>query len=186
MHEIITGRDVGTTIDFRTVGPYEALHPWPEETVVSAGRGVVFRRRPKDGEAPSYTTLFMEVYPPGAAFIRGEGETPVDCEESAWAQYQRALGCTDGSGRHDWDPRGYRNGAGFCARCGTFGSKVFTGEQLGQRCRECGAGTTYHWETDDATSTTTFLCPDHCQPPELDDDAAVSLLEQLLSGPGTD
>jgi hypothetical protein len=165
MHEIMTGRDIGTTIEFRAgfskQGSYEAKHPWPAETVVSAGTGIVFRRNAKEGEPATYNTLFMEVYPPGASFIRGEGESPEACEEAAWTKYQRALNCTDGSGAHSWKTRGYRNGAGFCSRCNTFGSQVFTGEQLGQLCKICGTGTTYHHHKDDTTGAEEFLCEEH-------------------------
>lgn len=101
MREIITGRDIGNTINFRPEGDYEVRHPWPAETTVSAGRGVVFVRKPKDGQRASYGTLFMEVYPPGAAFIRGERENAEDCGDAAWAKYQLALNCTDGSDSHD-------------------------------------------------------------------------------------
>lgn len=154
------GKEIGTTIDFRSQGSYEAQHQWPAETTVSAGRGVVFVRNAKEGELTSYGTLFMEVYPPGAAFIRGEGESPEACETAAWAKYQVALYCSDGSGTHDWKARNYHNGAGFCSRCSTFGSKVFTGEQLGQLCKICGIGTTYHWDKD-ANGEPEVLCEEH-------------------------
>jgi hypothetical protein len=165
MRELITNRDIGSTIDFRAgfskQGGYEAKHPWPAETVVSAGNGIVFRRNAKEGEPRSYSTLFMEVYPPGASFIRGEGKSPEDCEEAAWAKYQLALNCSDRSGTHNWEARGYQNGAGFCSRCNTFGSQVFTGEQLGQLCKICGAGTTYHSQKDQSTGAEEFLCEEH-------------------------
>ncbi|WP_371793098.1 hypothetical protein OG285_32735 [Streptomyces sp. NBC_01471] len=158
MREIMTCQDTGTTIDFRSQGPCEVRHPWPAETAVCAVSGVVLIRNAKEGERTSYTMLFMEVYPPEAAFIRGEGATPEACEDTAWAKYQRALNCSDGSGSHNWEARGYRNGAGFCSRCGTFGSQIITSEQLDQFCRVCGTGTTYHRDTDNAAGTTTFLC----------------------------
>lgn len=167
MREIMTGHDIGTSIDFRSLGNYEARHPWPAETIVSAGPGIVFTRKASTGERSSYSTPFMEAYPPDAAFIRGEGETPAACEDSAWAKYQLALNCSDGSGTHDWESRGYQNGAGFCSRCNTFGSDVFTGEQLGQLCRDCGAGTTWHAEKDGAG--TVWLCKEHT-PVRKDDD----------------
>jgi hypothetical protein len=110
----------------------------------------------------------MEVYPPGAAFIRGEGESARDCENAAWAKYQLALNCSDASGAHDWEARGYQNGAGFCSRCNTFGSQVFTGEQLGQFCEICHVGTTYHWGTDEHGDPE-YLCEEHLAPrPELE------------------
>lgn len=161
MREIITGRDIGTTINFRTQGEYRARHPWPAETVVSAGSGLVFVRNPREGEPTSYRTLFMEVYPPGASFIRGEGDSPESCEDAAWAKYQLARQCSDGSGIHAWEARGYRNGAGFCTRCNTFASKAFTGEQLGQLCKTCGTGTTYSWHKNEDTGAEEFLCEEH-------------------------
>lgn len=165
MRDLMSRGDIGNTIDFRTRGSYEARHPWPAETIVSAGGGIVFVRNAPEGEPRSYSTLFMEVYPPGAAFIRGEGKDEAACEDAAWAKYQLALNCSDGSGSHDWEPRKYRNGAGFCSRCSTFGSKVFTGEQLGQLCRDCGAGTTWHMEKDG--EEVVWLCKEHAPEPEL-------------------
>ncbi|MGI8306985.1 hypothetical protein [Saccharopolyspora hattusasensis] len=174
MYDIMLGRDIGDQIKFLSIDTHQARHPWPPETIVSAGKGVVVQRHPKPGEPRTHTTFFMEIYPPGAAFIRSEGQTPAECEDSAWAQYQHALDCTDGTGRHDWESRGYRNGAGFCSRCNTFDPQVFTGEQLGQHCRVCQTGTTCHWETDEATGQVSFLCADHCPP-----------LEGLASNPMT-
>lgn len=159
MHDLY-GKEIGSTIDFRSQGTYETQHPWPAETTVSAGKGIVFARNTKEDEPTSYGTLFMEVYPPGAAFIRGEGDSPESCENAAWAKYQLAINCSDGSGNHDWEARNYQNGAGFCSRCNTFGSKVFTGEQLGQLCKICGIGTTHHWDKD-AKGEPEFLCEEH-------------------------
>lgn len=161
MREIMTGRDIGTTIDFRGQDSYEARHPWPAETTVSAGSGIVFIRNAKPDGPRSYGTLFMEVYPPGAAFIHGEGKTPESCEDAAWTKYQLALHCSDQSGTHIWEARSHHNGAGFCSRCNTFGSRVFTGEQLGQLCKICAVGTTYHWHKDEASGAEEFLCEEH-------------------------
>lgn len=141
---------IGRTLPLRVrmdgASSYEMQHDWPDETRVSGGRGVVFVR---GGE--NYATPFIEVYPPGAAFIRGEGATLADAEESAWKQYQVALHCP--SGEHEWAPENrsghrYTNGAGFCKHCGTFKSQAFTGEQLGQFCARCGTGTIWHQEPD--------------------------------------
>lgn len=41
----IYGEELGNTIDFRSVGAYTMTHPWPPETAVSAGKGVVLRSR---------------------------------------------------------------------------------------------------------------------------------------------
>ena len=101
------GDDIGTTIDFRSQGSYGARHPWPEETAVSAGGGVVLSDEP----GKSYSTLFMEVCPPEASFIRGEGATPAECEDAAWTKYQRALHCIEPHTAHEFEPRNYKNGA---------------------------------------------------------------------------
>lgn len=189
MRALMTNKDIGTTIDFRAgfgePRTHEARHPWPAETVVSAGSGIVFRRNAKEGEPRSYSTLFMEVYPPGACFIRGEGESTEACEEAAWAKYQLALNCSDGSGTHDWEPRGYHNGAGFCSRCSTFGSEVFTAEQLGQHCRICGTATKYHWHKNADTGDQEFLCEGHYEehkPARRSASTSDHPLEQLLAG----
>lgn len=157
----IYGADIGTTIPFNRYGndmDHPAQYPWPAETQVSAGRGVVLSKEP----GKSYSTLFMEVYPPGASFIRGEGTTAAECEDSAWKQYLSALSCPGTeSMQHEFEPRGYKNGAGFCKHCNTFKSEAFTGEQLGQHCLVCGIGTTYHWQRDD-DGEFEFLCREHC------------------------
>lgn len=62
---------------------------------------------------------------------------PAEADDACWAKLQAYLGC----GEHEWEARGYRNGGGFCTRCGQFGSKVFTPDQLGLFCAECGVPT---------------------------------------------
>lgn len=156
----IYGEEIGTTIDFRTVGPYTMHHDWPASTAVSAGNGVVFGSR----AGGSYTTLFMECYPPEGGFLRGEGETPEDCEDAVWAKYQLMLHCapdTDGSPRqHQFDPAGYKNGSGICTHCGTWRQNVFTAEQLGQVCHVCQEPTIHSWrQLPDGTLQ--FACEKH-------------------------
>lgn len=169
----IYGRDIGTRIDLRYGdGDYEARHPWPEETAVSAGtRGLVLGR-----DGTSYRTAFMEVYPPGASFIRGEGATAAECEDACWAAYQKALTCPSGAG-HAWEPRGYRNGAGFCTHCGTFKAKAFTPEELGLHCHACGAATFYSRDGD------RMGCEAHPVDPAQEH---LSGLELLLHDPAAD
>lgn len=116
-----------------------AQHPWPEGTFLQGGsRGIVFQR-----DGGSYTTAFVEAFPPetdpASGFYRGEGENIAAAETAAWEKYQRASACP----QHDWDARGYQNGAAFCRRCNKFGTKIFTGEDLGQYCQTCGIGTTW-------------------------------------------
>jgi hypothetical protein len=123
-----------------------ARQPWPADVYVQGGKaGLVVRR---DGDA--YTTAFVEVAH-GGMFIRGEGDTIAAAEANAWAQYDAQRAC----GEHDWETRGYTNGAGFCRRCKVFNAHVFTGAQLGQFCTGCSAGTTWgryspdaYWDND--------------------------------------
>lgn len=127
-------------------GAYDraATHEWPDETIYSAG-GCAPTGDPGTRPDP----WFLEVYPPGASFIRGNGATPEESEDRAWASFQRALHC-DGEHEHLWEPRGYTNGAGFCRWCSTFASRVFTGEDLGQFCAVCGDPTTHGTDSDKA------------------------------------
>lgn len=67
---------------------------------------------PGDGH---YRTAFFEAFPenPGC-FLRGEGKTIEEAEESCWMQYQRVAACE----QHDFDRRDRRDGYGFCRKCG--------------------------------------------------------------------
>ena len=93
--------------------PYHPSCPWPEQCYVQWGGGGLVLR--KDGG--HYSTAFFEAFPGDNAggFIRGEGVTVADAEASAFAQYQRHVGCA-----HRWCRKGYDNGGGFCAHCGAF------------------------------------------------------------------
>ncbi|KQO98779.1 hypothetical protein ASF30_12005 [Leifsonia sp. Leaf264] len=139
--------------------------------VQGGGHGIVFRR---DGGS-AYNTAFVEAFPEGT-FIRGEGATIEEAEDAAWAKYQQYVSCPT----HEWEPRGYVNGAGFCKHCNQFGSKVFTPEQLGLHCHVCGIPT--YW----SSAGGKFFCPDHelsvKESRELDEAAGVERgpLQRLL------
>jgi hypothetical protein len=110
---------------------YTLRHDWPADCFVQGGRkGVVLGKNP-------YQTAYFEAFPD--TFIRGEGDTLEDAEDACWAKYKQRLACP----KHEWETRGFTNGAGFCKHCGTFQSKVFTGEDLGQYCEDCSAPTTW-------------------------------------------
>jgi hypothetical protein len=116
-------------------------HDWPEGMFIQGGEhGLVIT----GSEGENYTTAFVEAFPD--TFIRGEGKNITEAENSAWEQYQKVLSC----GTHEYETRGYTNGAGFCKKCKQFQSKVFTGEELGQFCIVCGVGTTYSCYSDKA------------------------------------
>lgn len=107
-------------------------HDWPEGMFIQGGEhGLVIAR----SKGETYITAFVEAFPD--TFIRGEGKSITEAEDNAWEQYQKELSC----GIHEYETRGYTNGAGFCKKCDQFQSKVFTGEQLGQFCIVCGVGT---------------------------------------------
>lgn len=100
-----------------------ARHPWPMSVFLQGGdRGVVFS---KDREP--YGTAFVECFPAGT-FLRGEGETIEEAEDKCWTQYQRYLNCDGKLEQGQWhgpyERRQYRNGAGFCTRCGIWMSRV--------------------------------------------------------------
>ncbi|PPS89520.1 hypothetical protein [Streptomyces sp. MH60] len=99
----------------------EAQHDWPDDVFIQGGeRGVVV-----GGPGGAYQTAFFEAFP-GGTFLRGEGKTLAEAEEKCWKQYQTFTAC-DGTGEPHgpFERRQYRNGAGFCTRCGTWMSKVF-------------------------------------------------------------
>lgn len=89
-------------------------HPWPADVFVQGGAlGVVVR----GGEV--YRTAFVEAFP--GTFLRGEGATIAEAEDAAWRQYEVLASC-DPHG--PYEARQYRNGAGYCVKCGTWFSKV--------------------------------------------------------------
>lgn len=130
----------------------ESIYPWRDYKLIQGGRsGVVL-----GGKNGSYRTAFVEVFIDNT-FIRGEGATVEEAEESAWLKFKARVDC----GGHIWEPRKYKNGAGFCKLCNTFGSKIFTGEDLGQLCVVCGKGTLEHYEFDKRDNSYMWFCDDH-------------------------
>ena len=172
--------------------------PWPQGLFIQGGKsGLVLAR---DGQ--HYLTAFVEVFPEGT-FIRGEGTTIAEAEERAWEKYQRGIDCV-----HEYVAGGYTNGGGLCAVCGQFGSGVFTGEQLGQFCEVCAAGTTWcrwsasaYWDTnrcwpvDPDPAASVWFCSEHAPFREqyeqerqrlsstVDDDDLRDVLEALTRNP---
>ncbi len=103
---------------------------WPEGTFLQGGDPSW--REPGDD-------TFVEAFPPAGGFFRGDAPTIEEAEAKAFAKYSRSVECPG----HQWEARGYTNGGGICRLCGVFGSKVFTGVDLGQFCHTCGVGTTW-------------------------------------------
>lgn len=137
---------------------------WPQDCYVQGGDGGLvlpkgslskfLNGEPVNTEG-AYFTSFVEAFPINPdTFIRGEGATIAEAEQQAWARYQQYLSCPGSTG-HEFEARGYRNGAGFCMHCGMFASKVFTPEQLGLYCATCGVPT--FWSEVDGKT----YCRDH-------------------------
>lgn len=113
-------------------GRYVLRHPWPIEAVVNGGRSGLVLSRTSD----SYTTAFVEAsLTEPATFLRGEGATIEEAEDTAWAKYQRV---TANDHDHEFETRGYSNGAGFCKHCNLFQSGIFSLQEIGSVCHLCG------------------------------------------------
>jgi len=117
-------------------GRYALAHPWPVGWHVQGGAsGLVVLR-----SSGTYTTAFVEAFPTEPqTFIRGEGATLVEAELSAWEQVQHILACPG----HEFETRGYTNGAGFCRHCHMFASAVFDVAEVGIPCVVCGERTSW-------------------------------------------
>lgn len=123
---------------------YVAKYDWGDTTLQGGNSGLVLT------EKGNYTTAFVEAFPKNLrTFIRGEGKTISEAEDNAWQQYQRILNC-DG---HEFERRGYRNGAGFCKKCDIFQSEVF---EPTEKCVICNCNTYYTSDTDG-----NFYCENH-------------------------
>ncbi len=113
--------------------PYTPAAAWPEDCYVQWGSDGVVLSRSKG----SYRTAFFEAFPSEpATFIRGEGATVAEAEAKAFAAFEHYRACAG----HEFERRGYTNGAGFCKHCGLFASKAFEPTTL---CHVCGTPTNH-------------------------------------------
>lgn len=86
----------------------------------------------------SYTTAFFEAFPKKpSCFLRGEGKTIEEAEESCWQKYQKLLNCN-----HEMERRNRTDGYGYCKHC-SYSSMVF--EPL-TKCCKCGKPTAYTYD----------------------------------------
>jgi hypothetical protein len=146
---------------------YECKCDWEDDCFVQCGdSGIVLGKGSLqevfDAENPlkalgeaasdekSYITAFFEAFPKEpSTFIRGEGKTVEEAEQSAWKQYQKFKSCPE----HEFERRNYKNGAGLCKHCGLFNSKAF--DPL-YKCVICGIPTYYTCDVDK-----NWYCEDH-------------------------
>lgn len=133
-------------------GSLQATQDWGENVELQAGyKGLVFVR----GTTQSYETCFVEAFPDSGGFFRGEGDTIEQAELQAWLSYNASQKCTE----HEYETRGYKNGAGFCKNCGMFAVDVFDIKIVGHPCGTCGVGTNYaNLYSDDGD---TYYCEQH-------------------------
>ncbi|MDQ4121673.1 MAG: hypothetical protein M3209_09535 [Acidobacteriota bacterium] len=145
--------------------PYLCQFPWT--CFVQCGSsGVVFKSRsiqdafdaPVDAikeavegdEEKVYRTAFFEAFPKNPdTFIRGEGASIEEAEKKAWDEFERISNCSN----HEFERRGYTNGAGFCCHCGMFSGKAFEPSEV---CVICGANTYYTSDVDNK-----WYCAEH-------------------------
>jgi hypothetical protein len=148
--------------------PYDCKKEWPDDCFVQCGdTGIVFGRSgslenvmtadnvlgalsEEIVDEKTYTTAFFEAFPKEPnTFIRGEGKNVEEAEENAWNDFQKFSLCD----KHEFEKRGYKNGAGFCKHCGMFASDAFEPEN---KCIICGKPTYYTNDIDD-----NWYCEEH-------------------------
>jgi len=112
----------------------DSKYDWPEGLLQGGENGVVVS--PKG----NYKTSFVEIFVDNT-FIRGEGETLEEAETDCWNKYQDRNLCPG----HEWEPRGLKNGGGYCKNCNIFGMNVISIEEVGEHCAVCGKATFYHF-----------------------------------------
>ncbi len=128
--------------------PYACLKSWPEDcSVQCGGTGIVlpsnslgkvlFSDKPLENLAvaasdkESYITAFFEAFPRNPnCFIRGEGKTIEEAEAEAFNKFQKILSCQG----HEFEPRGRKDGYGFCKHCSLSMSGVLP---ILNKCCKC-------------------------------------------------
>ena len=133
--------------------PYDCQYEWADDCFVQCGgSGIVLNGGLEKTlgsktvgeivdnlkENYSYTTAFFEAFPRNPdTFIRGEGATIEEAETKAWNAFMKFSACE----HPEFEKRKFRNGAGFCVKCGMFKSKAF---KPWEKCVVCKKPTFYH------------------------------------------
>jgi len=146
--------------------PYDCKKDWPENCFVQCGGdGLVLRSGSMEevleseglsetienlAKNTSYTTAFFEAFPRNPdTFIRGEGTTIEEAEDNAFSKFEKYSACD----HPEFEKRDYKNGYGFCVKCGMGSSGAFEPEY---KCRICGQPTYYTFDKHDQP-----YCEDH-------------------------
>lgn len=136
--------------------PYLCKKDWPEDCNVQCGsNGIVLPsgsfEKVMSSESiedvtknmitpETYVTAFFEAFPKNPnTFIRGEGKTIEEAEEMAYVQFEKISNCQN----HEFEKRGYTNGAGFCKHCNLFKTNVFDPDH---NCKICNVPTYYSFD----------------------------------------
>lgn len=99
-----------------------------------------------------YTTAFFEAFPKSPkCFIRGEGKTIEEAEAAAFKKFAGILGCPG----HEFEPRGRKDGYGYCKHCALSMPEVLP---ILNKCCKCKEPT--NWSTDDRGR---FYCKKHAK-----------------------
>lgn len=141
----------------RSFGPdVECKHPWPDDCFVQCGGdGIVLPGGTMEsvlkkgdlepvidgyqGKLPgAYRTAFFEAFPRTPnLFLRGEGKTVLEAEDSCWRQFKLVLACQ----KHElYRTPGYTNGMATCKFCGMTGTFF----EPSTNCKSCGKPTSYY------------------------------------------
>lgn len=144
--------------------PYECLNDWGDIPCQCGSNGIVLTRQTMQetfnsveatreavtGQCQHYRTAFFEAFPQNpSTFVRGEGATVEEAEQSAWEQWQAIQACPG----HEFERGKYTNGAGTCKHCNMFSSEAF---KPTEKCCICGVPT--YWDVDTQGK---FYCEQH-------------------------
>lgn len=119
----------------RSKTPYQCVKLWPDDCFVQCGGA---------GVIGDY--YFFEAFPRSPdTFIRADSAVSIeDAEAKAWARHEKNLSCElDHTDPANFDPRDYKNGAGFCKKCGYFGGSIFPPTD---HCTSCGVLTRFSYD----------------------------------------
>lgn len=120
---------------------HQAQFEWVDVHLTGGAKGIV---------GTSTGDYFVEVYPKNLrTFIRGEGKTVAEAEIDAWEQYQRILNCQN----HEFERKGYKNGAGIFKHCNLFKRGVF---EPSEKCVICNCSTFWVADIDG-----NYYCEEH-------------------------
>lgn len=106
-------------------GIYELKHDWPIDTVWNVN----------GGQGECYTEVFINTPYNAKTYDAAHGKTHEECEDILWDRYQKYINCNHEFSKDHPKYGHYKNGAGFCVKCGIFKTNIFEPEYI---CQQCG------------------------------------------------